>query len=101
MAESGVPVEEIARLAGHDRTTTTEVTDRRQLRPVIATGAEIVDRVLGAAPRPLMRCGAKHLPCQGRSVGGWLLLVNARHAMQLHLSSPSTAVRGWTRRVDG
>ena len=47
MSESGVPVEEIARLAGHDRTTTTEVVYRRELRPVIATGAEVMDRVLG------------------------------------------------------
>ncbi|MHB1594789.1 MAG: site-specific integrase [Streptosporangiaceae bacterium] len=50
MSESGVPVEEIARLAGHDRTTTTEVVYRRELRPVIATGADIMDRVLGEAP---------------------------------------------------
>jgi integrase len=47
MSENGVPVEEIARLAGHDRTTTTEVVYRHELRPVIATGAEIMDRVLG------------------------------------------------------
>ena len=47
MSENGVPVEEIARLAGHDRTTTTEVVYRHELRPVIAAGAEIMDRVLG------------------------------------------------------
>jgi integrase len=47
MSENGVPVEEIARLAGHDRTTTTEVVYRRELRPVIAIGAEIMDRILG------------------------------------------------------
>lgn len=47
MSENGVPVEEIARLAGHDRTTTTEVVYRHELRPVIVTGAEIMDHVLG------------------------------------------------------
>ncbi|HYS30692.1 MAG TPA: tyrosine-type recombinase/integrase [Streptosporangiaceae bacterium] len=47
MSENGVPVEEIARLARHDRTTTTEVVYRHELRPVIATGAEIMDRILG------------------------------------------------------
>jgi integrase len=47
MSENGVPVEEIARLAGHDRTTTTEVVYRHELRPAIATGAEIMDRILG------------------------------------------------------
>jgi integrase len=46
MSENGVPVEEIARLAGHDRTSTTEVVYRKELRPVIATGAEIMDRIL-------------------------------------------------------
>jgi site-specific recombinase XerD len=46
MSENGVPVEEIARLAGHDRTTTTEVVHRHELGPIIATGAEIMNRIL-------------------------------------------------------
>jgi hypothetical protein len=33
----------IARLAGHQQTSTTELVYRRELRPVIATGAEIMD----------------------------------------------------------
>ncbi len=41
----GVPVEEIARLAGHQQTSTTELVYRRELRPVITTGAEIMDRI--------------------------------------------------------
>jgi integrase len=45
MSVGGVPVEEIARLAGHQQTSTTEVVYRRELRPVIATGAEIMDRL--------------------------------------------------------
>lgn len=49
MSENGVPVEEIARLTGHDRTTTTEAVYRHELRPVIATGAEIMDQVLSSA----------------------------------------------------
>jgi site-specific recombinase XerD len=47
MSKNGVPVEEIARLAGHDRTTTTELVYRCELRRVIATGAEIMGRVPG------------------------------------------------------
>jgi len=42
----GVPIEEIARLAGHKRTATTELVYRHELRPVITTGAEVMDRIL-------------------------------------------------------
>src|SRR5690242_21863065 len=45
MSISGVPVEEIARLAGHSNTRTTEVVYRRELRPVLTTGAEAMDRL--------------------------------------------------------
>jgi integrase len=45
MSTSGVPVEEIARLAGHASSRTTEVVYRRELRPVLATGAEIMDTI--------------------------------------------------------
>jgi integrase len=45
MSSSGVPVEEIARLAGHSSSRTTEVVYRRELRPVLTTGAEAMDRL--------------------------------------------------------
>jgi integrase len=45
MSSSGVPVEEIARLAGHSSSRTTEVVYRRELRPVLTTGAEIMDTI--------------------------------------------------------
>jgi integrase len=45
MSSSGVPVEEIARLAGHSNSRTTEVVYRRELRPVLTTGAEAMDRL--------------------------------------------------------
>ncbi len=48
MSHRGVSIEEIARLAGHASTRTTEVVYRRELRPVITTGAEIMDQVFGA-----------------------------------------------------
>jgi integrase len=47
MSHHGVPVEEIARLAGHASTRTTEVVYRRELRPVITTGAQIMDQIFG------------------------------------------------------
>jgi hypothetical protein len=44
----GVTIEEIARLAGHATTRTTEIVYRRELRPVITTGAEIMDQLFTA-----------------------------------------------------
>jgi integrase len=49
MSHHGIPVEEIARLAGHASTRTTEVVYRRELRPVITTGAEIMDEIFPAS----------------------------------------------------
>ena len=54
MSYQGVPVEEIARLAGHAGSRTTEVGYRRELRPVITTGAEIMDQIF----QPKQRQGA-------------------------------------------
>lgn len=45
MSHHGVSLEEIARLVGYPSTRTTEIVYRRELRPVITTGAEIMDEV--------------------------------------------------------
>jgi integrase len=45
MSSTGVPVEEIARLAGHASSRTTEVVYRRELRPVLTTGAVAMDKL--------------------------------------------------------
>jgi integrase len=45
MSVSGVAVEEIARLAGHSSSRTTEVIYRHELRPVITTGADVMDQI--------------------------------------------------------
>lgn len=47
MSASGVPVEEMARLAGHSSSRTTEVIYRKELRPVVVKGAEIMDQIFG------------------------------------------------------
>jgi integrase len=47
LSASGVPVEEIARLAGHSSSRTTEVIYRRELRPVLVKGAEVMDQIFG------------------------------------------------------
>jgi site-specific recombinase XerD len=48
MSHQGVAIEEIAWLAGHATTRTTEIVYRRELRPVITTGAEIMDQLFTA-----------------------------------------------------
>ena len=48
MSHQGVSIEEIARLVGHASTRTTEIVYRRELRPVITTGAEIMDQLFTA-----------------------------------------------------
>jgi hypothetical protein len=61
MSHNGVSIEEIAHLVGHASTGTAEVVYRRELRPVITTGAEIMGEVFGLgrldlciSPEPLM-----------------------------------------------
>ena len=43
MSDAGVPIEKIARLVGHTGTTTTETVYRKQIRPVVVGGAEVMD----------------------------------------------------------
>ena len=45
MSNSGTLVEEIARIVGHTSSRTTETVYRQELRPVITTGAETMDRI--------------------------------------------------------
>ncbi|HYB46609.1 MAG TPA: tyrosine-type recombinase/integrase, partial [Streptosporangiaceae bacterium] len=47
LSASGVPVEEIARLVGHSSSRTTEVIYRKELRPVLVKGAEVMDQLFG------------------------------------------------------
>ena len=53
MSSTGVPVEEIARLAGHTSTRTTELVYRRELRPVLTTGAEAMDTIFKTSCAPV------------------------------------------------
>jgi integrase len=45
LSDAGMPIEEIARLVGHSGTTVTELVYRHQLRRVIQTGAQVMDRL--------------------------------------------------------
>ncbi|MEZ0077461.1 tyrosine recombinase XerC [Planotetraspora sp. GP83] len=45
LSDSGVPLEDIARLVGHSGTAVTEAVYRKQIRPVLLGGAETMDRI--------------------------------------------------------
>jgi integrase len=47
LSANGVPVESIALLVGHDRTTTTESVYRHEIRPALTQGAEVMDKIFG------------------------------------------------------
>lgn len=48
LSDSGVPLEEIARLVGHSSTAVTELVYRKQIRPVVQGGARVMDRIFQA-----------------------------------------------------
>lgn len=45
LSANGVPVESIARLVGHAGTTVTEAVYRKELRPVLTDGAEVIGSI--------------------------------------------------------
>jgi integrase len=45
LSDAGVPIERISQLVGHSGTTVTEEVYRKQIRPVITEGAEVMDRL--------------------------------------------------------
>jgi len=46
-----VPIEQISRLVGHSGTTTTETIYRKQIRPVLVQGTDVMDAIFPAASR--------------------------------------------------
>ncbi len=47
MSDAGVPLEEIARLVGHGSTKVTETVYRKQFRPILTGGAQVMDTLFG------------------------------------------------------
>lgn len=45
LSDHGIPLEEISRLVGHSSTAVTELVYRKQIRPVVQTGAAAMDRI--------------------------------------------------------
>lgn len=52
LSDSGMPLEQIARLLGHNGTAVTERVYRHQLRPVLEEGAAALDAILPGRPQP-------------------------------------------------
>jgi integrase len=49
LSDAGVPVEMISQLVGHRGTSVTEIVYRHKIRPVIQTGATVMDELFGQA----------------------------------------------------
>lgn len=45
LSENGMAIEEISRLVGHSSTLVTQTVYRHELRPVVTSGAEMMDRI--------------------------------------------------------
>jgi integrase len=52
LSDNDVPPEEISRLIGHKSTVVTELVYRKQIRPVMQSGAEAMDRIFGPGAEP-------------------------------------------------
>jgi integrase len=50
LSDADVPIEQISRLVGHSSSTTTETIYRKQIRPVIVYGADVMDRIFPGDP---------------------------------------------------
>jgi integrase len=48
LSDAGVPIEDVSRLVGHSSTSVTELVYRHQIRPVLQSGAKIMDRLFGS-----------------------------------------------------
>ncbi|QSY50181.1 MULTISPECIES: site-specific integrase [Streptomyces] len=49
LSDYGIPIEEIARIVGHNGSATTELVYRKELRPAITAGAEAMDEIFADA----------------------------------------------------
>jgi integrase len=50
LSDNGTPLDEIARLVGHSSTAVPELVYRQQTRPVLQSGAVVMDRIFGEQP---------------------------------------------------
>ena len=52
LSDNDMPLEEISRLVGHKSTVVTELVYRKQIRPVMQSGAAAMDRIFGPGTGP-------------------------------------------------
>lgn len=52
LSDGGMPIEEISRLVGHSSTAVTELVYRKQIRPVVESGAIAMDRIFPVTGEP-------------------------------------------------
>ena len=52
LSDNDVPLEEISRLVGYKSTVVTELVYSKQIRPVMQSGAEAMDRIFGPSAEP-------------------------------------------------
>ncbi|QFU85716.1 tyrosine recombinase XerC [Amycolatopsis sp. YIM 10] len=52
LSDVGMPIEEISRLVGHSSTAVTELVYRKQIRPVVESGATAMDRLFPTSGEP-------------------------------------------------
>ncbi len=52
LSDNGIPLEEISRLVGHSSTAVTEAVYRKQIRPVLQTGAVAMDHIFEGGAEP-------------------------------------------------
>ena len=55
-----MPIEDVSRLVGHSSTSVTELVYRHQIRPVIQSGATIMDRLFGSSADRAAEAVARH-----------------------------------------
>jgi len=52
LSDNEMPLDEISRLVGHKSTVVTELVYRKQIRPVMQSGAAAMDRIFGSGIGP-------------------------------------------------
>ena len=72
LSDDGVPLEQISQLVGHSSTAVTELVYRKQIRPVLQSGAVTMDRIFGVgngSHAVSHSAGAGDATDEGQSVG--------------------------------
>ncbi len=115
LSDADVPIEQISRLVGHSSSTTTETVYRKQIRPVIVHGADVMDRIFPVARITMLsysfsysvttvsRSGGDHMPSELVGVGRFELPASSsrtKRAAKLRYTPPVRNLSGALRDFD-